>query len=176
VRRKAFVHPATTPPTPPEAPTGTDTEVLAALQGLELAARDLYQTALDAGANDDGGVIETLRSNHEGYANVISGLIGGAAPQRPDEDLFAQFQDQFDTSDVEAVAAAAYDFESSAVATHLDALGQIEGTDGAKTVASIVIVESRHCAVLADLGGHGDDLDALLVNDASPFELAGSTS
>ena len=150
--------------------------MLAALQGLEFAARDLYQTALDAGASDEGDVLETLRTNHEGYANVISGLIGGAAPQQPDEALFAQFQAEFDNSDVAAVAAAAYDFESSAVATYLDALGQLEGTDGAKTVASIVIVESRHCAVLANLGGHGDDLDAVLVNDAAPFELAGSTS
>ena len=169
-------NPATTPPTAPQQLTGADTELLAALQGLELAARDLYQTAIDAGANDDGGVIETLRSNHEGYANVISGLIGGAASQQRDEALFAQFKDQFNTSDVAALSAAAYDFESSAVATHLDALNQLESTDAAKTVASIMIVESRHCAVLADLGGQGDDLDALLVNDAQPFELAGSTS
>jgi len=169
--------PATTPPTPPpQRPNGADTELLAALQGLELAARDLYQTALDAGASDEGGVLQALRSNHAGYANVISGLIGNAAPQRADEALFAQFEADFDSSDVEAVAAAAYDFESSTVATYLDALGQLEGTDGAKTVASIVIVESRSCAVLASLGGRGDDLDALLVNDATPFDLAGSPS
>jgi Ferritin-like domain len=173
---KGHVFVETPATTPPGEPTGADTELLAALQGLELAARDLYQAALDAGASDDGGVLETLRANHEGYANVISGLIGGAAPQTRDEALFEQFQADFDTSDVEAVATAGYDFESSAVATHLDALGGLEGTDGAKTVASIVIVESRHCAVLADLGGQGDDLDALLVNDATPFELAGSTS
>jgi hypothetical protein len=169
--------PATTPPSPPpQRPTAGDTELLAALQGLELAARDLYQTALDAGVSDEGGVIQALRSNHAGYANVISGLIGNAAPQRADEALFAQFEADFDSSDVAAVAAAAYDFESSTVATYLDALGQLEGTDGAKTVASIVIVESRSCAVLASLGGRGDDLDALLVNDATPFDLAGSPS
>jgi Ferritin-like domain len=163
-------------PTPPDQPTRADTELLAAIQGLELAARDLYQLALDAGADDEGDVLETLRSNHEGYANAISGLIGGAAPQQRDEALFAQFQAEFDNSDVEAVAAAAYDFESSTVATNLDALSQLEGKDAAKSVASIVIVESRHCAVLANLGGQGDDLDAVLVNDATPFELAGSTS
>jgi Ferritin-like domain len=163
--------------TPPGQPTGADTELLAALQGLELAARDLYQVALDAGASDDGGVLATLRANHQGYANLISGLIGGSAPQAPDEALFDQFSSDFDSSDVDAVAAAGYEFESSAVATHLDALGELEGTDGAKTVASIAIVESRHCAVLADLGDMGDDLDALLDNDASPFVLGeGATS
>ena len=122
---------ATTPPTPPERPTDADTEVLAALQGLELAARDLYQTAIDAGASDEAGVLTTLRSNHEGYANGISGLIGGAAPQTADDAIFAQFEADFDTSDLAAVADAGYEFESSVVATYLEALGQLEGIDGA---------------------------------------------
>ena len=89
---------------------------------------------------------------------------------------FAQFEAEFDTSDLEAVAAAGYEFESSAVATYLEALGQLEGVDGAALAASILIVESRQCAVLADLGGQGDDLDALLVNDAAPFSLGGGTT
>jgi Ferritin-like domain len=167
---------ASTPPTPPDRPTDADTEVLAALQGLELAARDLYQTALDAGASDEAGVLSTLRANHEGYANGISGLIGGAAPQTADDAVFAQFEADFDTSDLVAVADAGYEFESSVVATHLEALGRIEGIDGAALVASILIVESRQCAVLADIGGHGDDLDALLVNDAAPLSLSEGTT
>jgi Ferritin-like domain len=166
----------TTPPTPPERPTDADTELLAALQGLELAGRDLYQTAIDAGASDEAGVLETLRANHEGYANGISGLIGGAAPQTADEALLAQFVADFDTADLAAIAAAGYEFESSAVATHLEALGELEGVDGAALVASILLVESRQCAVLADLGGQGDDLDALLVNDAAPLTLGGDTT
>ena len=170
--------PPTSPPptTPPQRPTEADTEILTALQGLELAARDLYQAALDAGASDEAGVLATLRSNHEGYANGISGLIGGAAPQTPDEALFEEFVGDFETSDLEAVAAAGYDFESSVVATYLEALGEIEGIDGAALAASILIVASRQCAVLADLGGQGDDLDALLVNDATPLSLGGDTT
>jgi Ferritin-like domain len=173
---KGHVFVETPATTPPGQPTAGDTALLAALQGLELAARDLYRAALDAGASDEGGVLTTLRANHEGYANVISGLIGGAAPQTPDEALLEQFSADFETSDVDAVATAGYDFESSAVATHLDALGELEGTDAAKAIASIVIVESRHCAVLADLGGRGDDLDALLDNEAIPFTLSVPTS
>jgi Ferritin-like domain len=167
---------ATTPPTPPERPTDADTELLAELQGLELAARDLYQAAIDAGASDEAGVLSTLRSNHEGYANRISGVIGGAAPQKADDAVFAQFVGDFETSDLDAVAAAGYEFESSAVATYLEALGELEGIDGAALAASILIVESRQCAVLADLGGDGDDLDALLVNDAAPLALGGGTT
>ena len=167
---------ASTPPTPPARPTDADTELLAALQGLELAGRDLYQAAIDAGASDEAGVLTTLRANHEGYANGISGLIGGAAPQTADDEVVAQFLADFETSDLEAVAAAGYEFESSAVATHLEALGELEGVDGAALIASILIVESRQCAVLADLGGQGDDLDALLVNDAAPLSLGGGTT
>ncbi len=166
--------PATTPPGPP---TSADLTVLAGLQGLELAARDLYQTAIDAGADDGAGVLATLRANHAGYANAISGLIGAAAPQARNDLVYDQFSADFETDDVASVAAAGYALESGAVATNLDALGVLEGADGATVVASILIVESRHAAVLADLGGQSDDLDAVLVNTATPFPVeSGSTS
>jgi Ferritin-like domain len=163
--------------TPPERPTSADTEVLAGLQGLELTASDLYQAAIDAGADDGAGVLATLRSNHESYANRISGLIGGAAPQARNDLVFDQFSADFETADVEAVAVAGYNLESGAVATYLDALAALEGTDGAAVVASILMVESRHAAVLADLAGQGDDLDTVLTNPATPFTVgSGSTS
>jgi Ferritin-like domain len=166
--------PATTPPGPP---TSADLTVLAGLQGLELAARDLYQTAIDAGADDGAGVLATLRANHAGYANAISGLIGAAAPQARNDLVYDQFSADFETDDVASVAAAGYALESGAVATNLDALGVLDGTNGATVVASILIVESRHAAVLADLGGQSDDLDVVLVNTATPFPVgSGSTS
>ena len=61
---------------------------------------------------------------------------------------------------------AAYDLESTLVATHTELLGELEGVDGAKTIASILMMEARHCTVLADLAGRGDDLDALFENTA----------
>jgi hypothetical protein len=160
--------------TPPGRPTSADTAVLAGLQGLELAARDLYQAAIDAGADDGAGVLATLRANHDGYANRISGLIGGAAPQTPNNLVFDQFSADFETSDVEAVAAAGYELESGAVATYLEALAALEGTDGASVAASILIVESRHAAVLADLGGQG--LDAVLTSTATPFPVGSEST
>ena len=74
-----------------------------------------------------------------------------------------------------AVAAAGYDLESTLVATHTELLRALEGTDGAEMLASILIVEARNCAVLADLAGNGDDLDALFVNDAEPLAVSRPT-
>ena len=55
------------------------------------------------------------------------------------------------------------------VATHTELLRSIQNLDGARLIASILIVEARHCAVLADLAGGGDDLDALFENEAEPL-------
>jgi hypothetical protein len=83
---------------------------------------------------------------------------------------------QFDGGDADALAAAAYDAESQAVATHLDIVGRLAGVDGATTLSSYLIVESQHCTVLADMAGNGDDLDALLTNTATSIAPAGGTS
>jgi len=48
------------------------------------------------------------------------------------------------------------------VATLTDMLGQLQGTDGAGLIASILIVEARHGTVIAYLNG-SKDLDELLV-------------
>ena len=59
---------------------------------------------------------------------------------------------------------AAYTLESTAVATHTDILGKLQGTDGAALIASILIVEAAHGTVLADMNG-STDLDELLVDN-----------
>jgi hypothetical protein len=64
---------------------------------------------------------------------------------------------------MKSVLNAAYAFESTAVATHTDVLGKLQGTDGASLIASIIIVEARHGTVLAYLNG-STDLDQLLVD------------
>jgi hypothetical protein len=68
------------------------------------------------------------------------------------------------------VATAGYDLESAAVATHTELLGRLTNADAAKLIASVLAMEARHCAVLADLSGRGDDLDVLLVNTAEPIQ------
>ena len=150
---------------PPKRPTEADSELLDVAMSLELTARDLYDAAIEAGA--DAELLTPFSRHHASYAQAIAGLTGVSANRRIDA-VFDEAEGGFATSDSATVLASAYDLESTAVATHTELLGRLEGIDAAKLIASIVAVEARHCTVLADAAGNGDDLDALLTNSASP--------
>jgi rubrerythrin len=155
--------PATTTTAPPKRPTSDDVTLLSFAQSVELAARDLYDDALAAKGFDDDtrAVIATIRESHDAYAASLSGMLGRAAPQKADSigtDLKSSFG-----GDPSSILSSAYNLESTAVATHLDILGQLQGTDGASLIASILVVEARHGTVLAYLNG-ATSLDELLVS------------
>ena len=143
-----------------------DLALLLAIQSLELTARDLYEAAIAAGADDP--VFGVLADQHEAYAQGIAGFVGEPADTRNDA-VYDARQATFATSDQIALATAGYELESTAVATHTALLAHLTNVDGAKLVASMLAMEARHCVVLADLSGHGDDLDMLLVNTADPI-------
>lgn len=147
-------------------PTGTERDLLEFAMRLELTARDLYDAAVDAGGLAD--VAGAMREQHESYAQSISAFTGISANGRVDS-VYDALRADFASSDDTAVALAAYDLESVAVATHTELVRMFERSDSAALAASILVVEARHCAVLADAAGLGDDLDALLVNDADPL-------
>jgi Ferritin-like domain len=170
--------PATTEEPPALRPTDADIEVLGFAQSFELTARDLYQAALDGGlaGGDLADVFTTLRDNHDEYANRLSGILGVDAPQQRDDTLFEELADSFEAGEATAVATAGLDLEAAAVATHTDLIGRLEGIDGIAAVASFVVVEARHCTMLADVAGNGNDLDALLSSDAEPLEPPVATS
>jgi ferritin-like protein len=167
---------ATTPPTssttgtstttttaPPKRPTADDVSLLGFAQSVELAARDLYDVALGGVGftETDKAVIATIRESHEAYAASLSALLGRQASQVVDP-VFDDLKSTF-SGDAASVLDAAYALESTAVATHLDILGELRGTDGASLIASILIVEARHGTVLAEMSG-ATSLDDLLVN------------
>lgn len=148
---------------PPKRPTTDDVSLLGFAQGIELAARNLYDVALGVEGFDDStrAVLATIRESHESYATSLSGLLGRQAPQTVNP-VFGDLQSSF-TGDPSSVLGAAYALESTAVATHTDILGKLQGTDGAGLIASILIVEGRHGTVLAALNG-ATSLDDLLVS------------
>jgi len=145
-----------------------DRELMKLAMAMELSIRDLYDLAGESGA--DPAVTFAMREQHESYAQALSGSSGGSANTR-NEAVFNQFRSRFATSATASMARAAYDLESTAVATHTELLGVLSEASSARLIASIISMEARHCAVLANLAGLGNDLDALLVNSADPISF-----
>ena len=85
-------------------------------------------------------MIATIREAHEAYAASLSGFSAAMRrrwPTRSVDELKAAFG-----GDLASVLDAAYDLESTLVATHTEILGKLQGIDGAALVASILIVEA----------------------------------
>jgi rubrerythrin len=131
--------------------------------GLELAARDLYSAAIDAG--NTASPWRILREQHRSYAERLGGAIGVSA-NTADAGVFALLEASF-TGD--RPAGAAFDLENTAAATHIELLGALEDPALAAVVAAIAAMESRHAAYLAERSGRGDDFDALFTNPAAPL-------
>ena len=141
----------------------TELDLLKYAQRFELTARDLYDEAISAGASDP--LWEAMSEQHEAYAHGIAGLTGLSADSRND-DLFGQLRVSFRG---DGALQAAYDLESAAVATHLEVIGTLVDVDAAELIASIISAESRHCVVLADVMGRGNELGMTLDNSAAPI-------
>jgi len=154
--------PATTTTAPPKRPSDADVELLGFAQTVEIAAFRLYEEALatDNFNDDERAVIATFHDAHEAYAQSLSGFLGRDAPQVLNP-VYDEMREAFG-GDKATSLDAAYNMESVAVATHTDILQQLQGTDGAALLASILIVEAAHGTVLADIAGE-TDLDILLV-------------
>jgi hypothetical protein len=149
----------------PVRPTEADTELLGSAQAAALATRDLYQAAVAAGATGDHtATFVSLAAHHDAYAQAISSLIGRAAPQARDDELFSANKSDFE-SDATTAALAAHTLENSLVAAHTELIGELEGTEGAALIASMVVIESRHVVALATVAGKSpiDDIDLFLV-------------
>ena len=163
----------------PVRPTEADNELLASAQAAALATRDLYQAAVAAGATGDHtATFVSLAAHHDAYAQAISSLIGRAAPQARDDELFSANKSDFE-SDATTAALAAHTLENSLVAAHTELIGELEGTEGAALIASMVVIESRHVVALATIAGKSpiDDIDLFLVTpEAAPADAQTTTT
>lgn len=155
----------TTTTAPPRRPTPADEELLNEAQAFELSIRDLYDvaiTSIEWGA-DEATVMLTFRQSHEDYATGLNGALGRNAVNRRNERLFEELKGQFG-KDRESALQAAWTVTSAAVATYMQMLGELQGTNLAGRVASVQVAEARHCTVLAQLLGT-EDLALLLVDE-----------
>lgn len=157
--------------TPPRRPSTADVVVLRFLQGVEWAAHELYELARAGGGYDEAlaPVMAAMSLHHRSYAEALSGLLGPDSNNVRNEAVFGQFRVRF--SNPSTAIDAAYRLEDTAVATHTEHLGALEGTDGAALIASILVVEARHATVLGTVGGI-TELDALLTTTSTPLEVA----
>jgi hypothetical protein len=163
----------------PVRPTEADTELLASAQASALATRDLYQAAVAAGAGGDHTAsFVAIAAHHDAYAQAISSLIGRAAPQARDNGIFSANKSDFESGTTTA-ALAAHALENSLVSAHTELIGELEGTEGAALIASMVVIESRHVVALATIAGKSpiDDIDLFLVTpEAAPADAQTTTT
>ncbi len=157
----------------PGAPTGDDAAALAGMLGAEIAARDLYRIALGAGLSEaqeagNPNVFAVIADGHDAYADSIAGIVGIPAQSAGNQSLIDDRRADFESADVGAVADAAYLLESELLAAYTQLVGEARNVDAATLMASILVVEARHCAIMATLAGKGNDLVALLDNDVQP--------
>lgn len=160
---------------PPKRPTGDDVEVLGGLQRLELTLRELYDEAIagvDGWTDQQAVVMTALREAHEEFANALSALLGNDAPGKRSEIAYATLRTAAKGTPDE-VLVGMWGAESSAVATHLAALGALQGIDGAALTSAIQIAEARHCTMLAALAGLTDRALLLVDDEADSLEVKG---
>ena len=157
---------------PPSGPTAADVELLGAVQAVELTARDLYQAAIDAGADDDVYVRHPRQPPGLRRRAVRADRTRGPGSLRNE----ALYEEQVGASRHERRASwrrrpTTSSRRSSPPTPTL--LGELEGVDGAQA-DRLDRSWSRPATrtVLADLAGNGDDLDALFDNTAEPLDLA----
>ena len=101
--------------------------------GVELAARDLYQAAIDAGATGTAWAI--LADQHGQYAQRVAGADrhpGQHADTTVYDARVANFQG-------DRPANAAYELENTLIATNATLLGQIVDANVADALASVVV-------------------------------------
>jgi hypothetical protein len=92
--------------------------------------------------------------------------------------VVAQFGDQFTSGTLDEIYVAAAALEDVVAATNTALLGQLQGTNGATLLASILVIEARHATVLGALAGSKDlipasgvdSTDSALTLDKYPVE------
>jgi FlaG/FlaF family flagellin (archaellin) len=163
---------ATTTTAAPQRPTAEDAGGLGFLQQLEAAITRMYDQVLESDALDETarGVFTTIREAHQGYGQAVGAMLGQDAPSASEVPTFQEFEVDGTGRSVAELAERAYTAEATALATHLDMIGRVEATDGARMLGAIATIQARHCAVLAHLAGR-TGLDAIELPDVQPIAM-----
>jgi Ferritin-like domain len=127
----------------------SDTKLLAFAQTLELATRDIYATVLTRKSlsDDESALLEQFHAHHVAYEQTLNGLLSKNAANKRDEAIYASFSAKL--SEAQNIWVALLEIENIMIASHTKAIETIESAKIAALIASIIIVEARHAAILA---------------------------
>lgn len=142
---------ATTTTAPPKVPSTGDLGLLAWAQSLELAAVEAYGLAAASGklSKDIATVASVFQRHHREHAQAIGGLASKSAPGVANKAILALFGPKFAAAkDEHELLTLAMGVENATAATYVGLIAQLDGTNPAALLASILPIEARHAVVL----------------------------
>jgi len=128
-----------------------DTKLLAFAQALELSIRDVYATLVERGTKtgDELAILELMHSHHVAYQQSLNGVLGKKAATTRNDEVFTKTVAAL--SDPSQTWPVLLDLENTAVATHSAIVERIESPKAASLIASVVMIEARHAAIISTL-------------------------
>jgi len=128
-----------------------DSKLLAFAQALELAIRDIYATLVDRGTKtgDELAILKLMHSHHVAYEQSLNGMLSKKAATSRNDEVFTQTFSAL--SDPTKTWPVLLELENTAVATHTALVEKIESPTAASLIASVVMVEARHAAIISTL-------------------------
>lgn len=141
-----------------------DISLLAAAQALELAARDIYASAVSrkSKSEEEQGLLELMHSHHTSYEQTLNGVLSKRAATERNAEAYTKFFALL--SDASKLWTTLLELENTAIATHTAIIERLTSAKHAALLASITTVEARHAAMLASLTS--TNLDLALENTA----------
>lgn len=141
-----------------------DINLLAAAQALELAARDIYASAVSrkSKSEEEQGLLELMHSHHTAYEQTLNGVLSKRAATERNAEAYTRFFALL--SDASKLWTTLLELENTAIATHTAIIERLTSAKHAALLTSITTVEARHAAMLASLTS--TNLDLALENTA----------
>jgi rubrerythrin len=141
-----------------------DISLLVAAQALELAARDIYASAVSrkSKSEQEQALLELMHSHHTAYEQTLNGVLSKRAATERNAEAYTKFFALL--SDASQLWSTLLELENTAIATHTAIIERLVSAKHAALLASITTVEARHAAMLASLTS--TNLDLALENTA----------
>ena len=126
-----------------------DINLLIAAHSLELAARDIYASAVSSKSrsDDEQGLLALIHSHHAVYEQTLNGVLGKRAATMRNDEAYTKFFALL--SNASQLWPTLLELENTAIATHTMIIAKLASAKNAALLGSITIVEARHAAMLA---------------------------